>query len=223
MCWIGCALDQPFDERDLWAACSSNPDGAGVVFRDNGRLRVIRSLDGRDIIKVVKDGLPLPYIVHFRSASVGPKCLRLTQPLAVRPWTGDGATEYLADSVLVHNGHLPSWAKLLLDDVWNTGMIPPSGPWSDTLSLAYLAGRQQKRRARKKLIGRHAGEFGRVMLVEAAGSGVDITYWGRWQRRAGRIMSEDPEIYRWVAWQTRRLARRKLHPWILSETYVNDS
>lgn len=92
----------------------------------------------KDVEQFIKDKkIPLPYIIHFRTASVGDACSELSHPFPVVEgvplWTAGRASE-----VLFHNGHIGDWDSQLLKFAQGTDEPVPMGDWSDSRALAWF-------------------------------------------------------------------------------------
>jgi hypothetical protein len=128
-------------ESDLRAAAAGNPHGAGIAWRERGRVRIRRSLNASEIIPLAAS-VPLPYVIHFRLASAGSStAVGLCHPFPVerRPRV---QPDLYCRAALAHNGHWAYW-DAILDVLRAAHVIPEGGEWSDTrvlTSLVALAG-----------------------------------------------------------------------------------
>lgn len=109
MCLIIVAKDKKPTLEVLTKGSSSNNDGCGAIWLDNGKANFkkgFRNFMSDDIKKFYEftQTLPLPFIVHLRNASVGlSKELSLTHPFVISndsPLLMEGQV----DKLLVHNG-----------------------------------------------------------------------------------------------------------------------
>ncbi len=113
----------------LERAHAANPHGAGVAWLEGGLVRWKKGLDAVTVAQMIADGaLTLPYVVHFRLASVGEKTPELCHPF---PITDSASTdlEGSATSVLFHNGTWKDYENRLL-------RMRLTGQISDTRVLA---------------------------------------------------------------------------------------
>jgi hypothetical protein len=116
------------------AACHrANPDGAGVAWRENGKVLWMKGLspcDVEDLISV----LPGEIVIHFRWASVGAVTPKLCHPF---PVTARATTRLSghARTVLFHNGTWDRWRESLYT-MPHRRMA--AGPLSDTRVAASL-------------------------------------------------------------------------------------
>lgn len=147
MCVICVAPEdkRPTEEqiRQMWIR---NPEGGGVAWRDivDG-VQVVRWKKGLKLEEMKKLGaeLPLPYILHFRIASIGGPLPELTHPfVAVPKWEDfvnslnlEGAT---TDPLVFHNGHWSEWHDKMIQGCGATKEQFPRGPWSDSRAMAFL-------------------------------------------------------------------------------------
>jgi hypothetical protein len=136
-CWNGLPND-----KELEVSAKKNDDGAGICWVNlkdkQQRTRWIKGLDStvEAVKKTIKDNkIPFPMAIHYRSASIGPKCEELTHPF---PISHDGYTNEVGDerSVLMHNGHIGDWKTWLFKVIVNSKYDFPDGPWSDSRALA---------------------------------------------------------------------------------------
>lgn len=121
----------------LTLANTQNPHGAGIAWAENGKVRWKKGITLSEVLALKDQVEGKPHIIHFRYATVGGKRNDLCHPFAI----DEDATTSLegeTDKVLAHNGHWSGYSKdlyLTLDH--NTQL--PSGPWSDTRAMAWLA------------------------------------------------------------------------------------
>jgi hypothetical protein len=82
--------------------------------------------------------IPMPYIAHFRIASVGGIRKSLTHPFPISedaPLELEGTTK---GAVLFHNGTWHSWSDKIIDTAVHTDFKLPIGEWSDSRALAWM-------------------------------------------------------------------------------------
>lgn len=104
--------------RNGW---DNNPDGVGVMWVENGKVRTIRGLiDKETTVEIAKDFDGIPHILHLRWGTHGSVCEELTHPFRVTP---DDADQHVW---MMHNGVIGD-AEL--------GEVPGPGE-SDTQVLA---------------------------------------------------------------------------------------
>lgn len=125
---------------------SSNSHGAGIAWRgiDAEGFPVVhwaKGIDDLEIIQKFAAETPLPYILHFRIASIGEKIKQLTHPFLVDPESPCHLQGTTRGSVLFHNGTWNAWRNVFIDCSLR-GLWPiPTGPWSDSRAMAILASR----------------------------------------------------------------------------------
>jgi hypothetical protein len=185
MCVIFGAVDAHPSLQDLEDAADANPDGAGVAWLDNGQVRWYKSLDSRKVIARVVEGLPFPYMVHFRLATCGGVKPELAHPFPVTRKAGLHLSG-TARAVMVHNGVLPNWEDRILQASLSSGVEIPDGEWTDTRAMAWLAGLSGDRAL---------GLFGeKIMLLRADG----LWYWGNgWKDENGLLLSNAYFRHNW--------------------------
>lgn len=125
---------------------SSNGHGAGIAWRgiDPEGFPVVhwsKGIDDLEVIQKLAAETPLPYILHFRIASIGEKVKQLTHPFLIDPESPLHLQGTTRGSVLFHNGTWNAWKNVFLDCSIR-GLWPvPTGPWSDSRAMAILASR----------------------------------------------------------------------------------
>jgi hypothetical protein len=81
----------------------------------------------------------MPFVAHFRIASIGGVKPELTHPFIVDsevPLPLEGRTQ---GQVLFHNGHWSNWNEKCLEAAIRANVrLPEEGPWSDTRGMAFL-------------------------------------------------------------------------------------
>jgi len=125
-------------------AYHQNPEGFGIAYRDGeGKEKVVRWKKGLFKLEEAQElcaDTPLPYIAHFRVASVGGVKAGLCHPFPVEvdvPLREEG---YTKGYVLFHNGHWANWDKSLLEATYRgQGKKIPAGRWSDSRAMAWMA------------------------------------------------------------------------------------
>ncbi len=90
-------------------ACWNNPDGYGIVIKDNGRLQVIKKLDPKgndpeEIYKIVSDNKDVERFIHLRHKTVGSISEQNVQPFTVYS-SKDHQIEFMHNGTL--NIHYP--------------------------------------------------------------------------------------------------------------------
>ena len=128
--------------EELNEAQDSNPHGAGMAWKDkDGKLSYEKAIDAKRIWEIINEEKPpIPYIVHFRIASIGEVCDKLTHPFPVnqsvslkKQWQGKS-------QLLFHNGTWRDWKEAVMPFSGHKDF--PKGnlsDWSDSRALAYLA------------------------------------------------------------------------------------
>lgn len=138
MCVILIASEVRPTEEMVQKAWNANDDGAGIAWRENGEVHFEKGIMEVDRIKELIATVPLPFVAHFRIASVGGIDPQLTHPFLVSktaPLTLKGKTK---GAVLFHNGHWGAWNDKALDAAIHSNTEVPDGVWSDTRAMAWL-------------------------------------------------------------------------------------
>lgn len=128
-------------------AFDHNDDGAGIAHRtvNDAGEPVVEWKKGLDVKQMIElcATLPIPYIAHFRIASIGGIRDSLTHPF---PITRSGSLALSGQTkgyVLFHNGHWKEWNAHCLQaagarDADGKVIQIPMGRWSDTRAMAWL-------------------------------------------------------------------------------------
>lgn len=146
MCIIySCKTSRPTDDEIL-RADDRNSDGIGVAWRETdkkGKRKVVweKGLKVEELLDMLHNAAPpFPYVLHFRSASMGqPDVPELTHPFVASP-AASVALRGEAEQVLFHNGSWHMWKSKLRDDLIRYGKKVPAGPWSDSRAIAWYFG-----------------------------------------------------------------------------------
>lgn len=121
----------------LYACHEANPHGAGVAWREHGRVRWLKNL-GPGKLAALLPKLPGEIVVHFRWASVGGIEPRLCHPFPVTRKANTGLSG-VADAVLFHNGTWGGYSEALERLAQWRGEPLPGKPMSDTRAAALIA------------------------------------------------------------------------------------
>lgn len=114
-----------------------NSDGAGIAWVEDGKVYWEKGLDAPGIHEVLKK-VKLPNMVHFRNATIGPPTPPMTHPFPLTPRVPLFLKGYSEGGVLMHNGTLGDWKKLVSEACLKSGRKLPGGDWSDSRALAWL-------------------------------------------------------------------------------------
>lgn len=127
-------------------AAEYNDDGIGVAYREGDKEnRVVvwhKGLENTDLdeVKKMAKDLPVPYVMHFRAASIGDVCKQLTHPFPIDVKVPLALTGKTKGRVLFQNGTWDDWRKWLLEAIVKSNVKLPAGKWSDTRAMAMLSG-----------------------------------------------------------------------------------
>lgn len=116
---------------------NANRDGAGIAWREHGKVQWRKGLkeeEMRDLCLTV----PIPYVAHFRIASCGGIKEELTHPFPIGKESSLALKGSTLNPVMFHNGHYHTWKEKLLTMATH-GIKIPTGPWSDSRLMAFLA------------------------------------------------------------------------------------
>jgi hypothetical protein len=138
--------------RAILEACHAvNPHGAGIAWRQRGKVRWMKNLEPDDL-EILLAELPGEIVIHFRWASVGGVDADLCHPFPVSSKAGIDLHGEAA-AVLFHNGTWTGYDEALRRLRQDHGKRLPTGPMSDTRAAA-LCVHVHGRRILSKLPGR---------------------------------------------------------------------
>jgi len=113
MCLILIALDKKPDFSILRKAWTKNDDGAGIIWMNkNRKAEYVKGIETLSELYTYVQSIELPFIIHFRLASVGGVNPLLTQPFEINkdsPLKVAG----VCDRLLLHNGTESDYRKYL--------------------------------------------------------------------------------------------------------------
>lgn len=139
MCVIMIADTKPVPEESILKGFAANDAGAGVAYREGGFVHWVKGIqDPKQVVEIVK-GLALPYVVHFRIPTEGGRRLGLTHPFPVDRKTDLALRGKTKGFVLFHNGHWSDWRRDVKEACIHSNTPMPSGKWSDTRAMAFVA------------------------------------------------------------------------------------
>lgn len=144
MCVIFFAEKTRPTESMIDRAWSRNDDGGGIAWREKDEkteevmVNWKKGLSLDEMQKMAAE-LPLPYIMHFRIASVGGPLPQLTHPFPVDREGRNFLNGKTKGYVLFHNGHYNDWKKDMKEAALRYGKRIPDGKWSDTRAMAWIA------------------------------------------------------------------------------------
>jgi hypothetical protein len=122
---------------DILRDCEkANGDGAGISWIVDNHVRWAKGLTAKEIDEI-QATLPLPYVIHFRWATVG-KSKEFCHPFPIDGFSGT-EMEGEARSVLFHNGHITGYEGILnlMSSKW--GYLRKLGTFSDSRVAAIAA------------------------------------------------------------------------------------
>jgi len=130
-------------------ACeTANPHGAGVAWREKGKVRWFKNLSAEEVSTLLPE-LDGELVIHFRWASVGGVDPLLCHPFPIAP-DSPLAIEGKATRVLFHNGTWGNWQEGL-------ACLPEGsfeGAVSDTRVMAMLLAGLKETRCLRRIEGR---------------------------------------------------------------------
>ena len=112
MCVILVCPDNIRPDRATLDACHrANPHGAGVAWREDGKVRWFKGLEPGGIEPLIA-GLSGEIVIHFRLASVGAVTPKLCHPFPITACATTRLSGH-ARAVLFHNGTWSNWRETL--------------------------------------------------------------------------------------------------------------
>jgi len=97
-----------YDKRELRNAADHNDDGAGIMWVEDGKVKVHHEMvkSGEQLIKMMKDFEGRPHMLHLRYATHGQPSIELCHPFKATPDEGSEQAVWL-----MHNGVIKDYAK----------------------------------------------------------------------------------------------------------------
>jgi hypothetical protein len=116
----------------------ANGDGIGLAFAHDGIVDWWKTLNYKPeyIEHLLKKHDDMFRLVHFRLSTAGGIRSDLCHPFEVGPEANSDPRGH-STKVLIHNGHWHRWTDVF-DILKKEGLLPDTGPWSDTRLMAYL-------------------------------------------------------------------------------------
>ena len=126
-------------EEMVERAWHANKDGMGIAHREGGDVVWEKGVMDLNRAKELCAKTPLPYVAHFRVASIGGVKPSLTHPFVVGPEARLDLVGRTKVGVLFHNGHWNPWNEKVLDAaIHSNNKIPEGSDWSDSRAMAWL-------------------------------------------------------------------------------------
>lgn len=116
----------------------ANDSGAGIAWRMGEYVHWKKGLEIAEIQDLCAT-VPLPYVAHFRIPSCGGSVLELCHPFPIEKSALLDLEGKIKGHVLFHNGHWNDWKKDTKDAALLGGIKLPTGRWSDSRAMAFLA------------------------------------------------------------------------------------
>ena len=179
MCVVCVVYGERPTEAQVKAMYESNKHGAGVAWREDGLVHWHKGL----LLEEVQElnlSLPTPYVLHFRIPSHGTSTdWGACHPFPIEEQVSLDLEGTIKGAVLFHNGHWGGWKGEILKYAATGGYRIPSGVWSDSRALAWMA---------------HHFSEGVLHLLEekvCVFSMDDIELIGDWKKEGGLVVSND--------------------------------
>jgi hypothetical protein len=142
MCVILVVDERRPSEHMIAKAWAQNDHGAGIAYRVTGEdgLPYVEWKKGLslDEIQALVQTVPVPFITHFRIASIGGIRQELTHPFEISTSAESKLEGRTRNYVLFHNGHWDQWSGYMLQAAGKFGLTIPFGKYSDSRAMAWL-------------------------------------------------------------------------------------
>lgn len=139
MCVIMLATKVRPTEEMVNRAFDHNKDGVGIAWREDDTVVWKKGIMNLEEAREICKETPLPYVVHFRVASVGGVKESLTHPFVISKDANLALEGRTKGAVLFHNGHWSNWNEKALDAaIYSNSKIPTGQDWSDTRAMAWM-------------------------------------------------------------------------------------
>lgn len=123
-------------------AWEKNDDGGGIAWREtkDGVTEVLwkKGVEDKEELRDLIKAIPMPFVVHFRTASCGGIRPSLTHPFPIAKKSSLALNGRTKDHVLFHNGDWKSWAETARAAAVASNTPVPVGKWSDSRAIAWL-------------------------------------------------------------------------------------
>jgi len=182
----------------LYACHEANPHGAGLAWREGGRVRWQKNLTTGEVVTLLKK-LEGEVVIHFRWASVGGVDARLCHPFPITP-KANVSLSGMAESVLFHNGTWSGYQDALKRLTQHRKEPIPGGAMSDTRAAALVVNTAGPD-ALQQLPGRWVWMNAR-----------ETRLFGPWEAWRGMRLSNSHFVPRLRAAQARRAAKSPSRP-----------
>jgi len=102
--------NKPLPTADLLETCfNRNPHGAGIMYPENGKIRIIKGLmDFQSVLNAlntIRDSISIPIVIHFRYATHGETSPGNTHPFPlISDFEALQVTDCQTERALCHNG-----------------------------------------------------------------------------------------------------------------------
>ena len=138
MCVITVVRNSRPTKPQVEAMYETNSHGGGVAWlKDPDTIAWRKGLKVEEMVDAI-DGLPTPFIAHFRiptgGTGLGPE---ICHPFPLEdgiPLDLEGET---TNGLIFHNGHWNQWKKEIWDIAAGNGVKLPDGDWSDSRAIAF--------------------------------------------------------------------------------------
>lgn len=139
MCVIAVYENNYPEPEDLINMEAMNQHFGGIAWRKDGKIEYRKGINAKEMTILIKEEkIKLPFIVHFRIASIGEVSKELNHPFPISE-NVDNALSGNCDEVLFHNGTWSDYTKYLSNTCMMKGIKAPNGKISDSRIMAWLS------------------------------------------------------------------------------------
>lgn len=172
MCVI-IVMEDKIPSLDIFKKCEkANKDGGGISWVQDNKVHFKKGIDAVEMHGIA-EAAGGNCIAHFRISTIGGTPKELCHPFIVSRKSEillEGAT----DKVLFHNGIWNKWDEYATSLVINNNLVFPTGQWSDSRAMAWIAGNSNQ--SFLKLL------YGQRVAVQTA---KNIYLYGSWDEKGG--------------------------------------
>lgn len=186
MCIIAICHERKMTKQEIENCFTNNSDGAGLAWAtDEGIIHIEKGFMTVELLEEWYEitDIPLPHVVHFRTATSGEVNREMTHPYKITMNSELSISEDTTDSVLFHNGVIFDWKSLLMNLI-TSKQIPamPKGPMNDSRMAAIMSS--------IPTIGEDVFEILSGKFVKISPDGT-VTRWGQFEDANGILYSND--------------------------------
>lgn len=125
--------------EDLINMESMNQHFGGIAWISDGKIKYRKGINAKEMMIIIKEeNIKLPFVVHFRIASIGGITKELNHPFPISENVENDLVGE-AEAVLFHNGTWSEYSDYIVKVCITKGIKAPIGQLSDSRTMAWLA------------------------------------------------------------------------------------